>query len=347
MINLLSFSSTTVILGLMLVLHLTACGDGTPNDPSADPAAASTTSTEDPKTLLGQLDQAIEQEPLNGDLYYQRAKLYYDRESFDEAIADMAQAIQIDSVNADFHHLLADIFLDYYKSRQALMTMERAARLHPERIPTLLKLSEFQHILRQHDASFKTLDQILKLDPQNAEAYFMMGLNLREIDKENRAIDAFQTAVEIDPDLKDAWVLLGDLFSKQDNPIALRYYDNAILLDSTSIDYIYAKANYLHQRGELSEASELYRKILRLDPQNADAYYNMGLVYMEQDSLQRGAEHFELATQTDPLFVKAYFYRGLAAEEMGDLAAAKGFYEQTLKLQPDFERARDALAALK
>ncbi len=347
MMNSYSFFSTTVILSLLLVFGLTACGGDASNEETGGATATTLNPPEDPSTLLGKLGQSIAADPLNGELYYQRAQLYYDREQFDEAISDMAQAMQIDSVNADFHHLLADIFLDYYKSRQAVITMERAARLHPERIPTLLKLSEFQHILKQHDASFKTLDKILKLDPQNAEAYFMMGLNLREINEQDRAIDAFQTAVEIDPDLKDAWILLGDLFAAQDNPIALRYYDNAIRLDSTSIDYIYAKANYLHQQGNLEESQTLYQKVLLLDPQNANAYYNIGLLYMEQDSLVRGAEHFKLATQTDPLFVMAYFYRGVAAEEMGDVTAAKGFYEQVLTLQPDFERARDALAALK
>ena len=101
------------------------------------------------------ISQKIAADPSNADLYVERATLFYENEGFDEAIRDMRQALMIDSVNVDYHHLLADIYLDYFKSHLALNTLERAVALYPERIPTLLKLSEFQLILKQYDASMR------------------------------------------------------------------------------------------------------------------------------------------------------------------------------------------------
>lgn len=338
---------TTAFSLLLLVLLVTACGGDASNEASTPTTAPATEVTGSGSALLNQLSESLQKNPYDGKLYYSRAKIYYDKEMYDEAIADMAQAMNIDSVNADYHHLLADIFLDYYKSRQALRTMERAAKLFPERIPTLLKLSEFQVILRQNDEAFRTIDQILKLDPQNAEAYFMMGLNFRDVGDDARAINSFQTAVEIDPELTDAWVYLGDLFSKKDNPIALQYYDNAIRLEPENINFLYSKAAYLHSKGELTEAIEMYEDIFKRDPQYADAYYNIGLVYMELDSVAKASNYFDLAIKMDPTYVMAYFYRGLAAEERGELGLAKKNYEQALTLKPDFERASEALARMK
>lgn len=129
---------------------------------------------------IDNINQKLLDNPNDPTLYAARAALYYDYDGFDNAIKDLQKALSIDSTNVEYLHLLADVYLDYFKSRLALETMEKAAMLHPENILTLLKLSEFQLILTQHDAAMRTVDQILKKDPQNAEAYFMMGMTFKE-----------------------------------------------------------------------------------------------------------------------------------------------------------------------
>ena len=158
---------TTAICLVLLVFLTIACGGDASNDTSPVPPPSAPPVTGTGSALVKEITESLQKDPLNGDLYYSRAKIFYEKEMYDEAISDMAQAMRIDSVNVDYHHLLADVFLDYYKSRQALQTLERAAVLYPKRIPTLLKLSEFQVILRQNDEAFTTIDQILKIDPQN------------------------------------------------------------------------------------------------------------------------------------------------------------------------------------
>ncbi len=339
----------TTMLAALLVIIGTACGGNEAND-----ATAISNSTNNPSgttgqgsALLDKMTTALQDDPMNDALYFSRAELYYKKEMYDEAIRDISQAVTIDSTNVNYMHLLADIYLDYYQSRKALNTMRKAATLYPERIPTLLKLTEFLLILQQNKEAFRVLDQVLKLDPQNSEAYFMMGLNFRDLNDDARAINSFQTAVENDPDLTEAWMLLGDLFSKKDNPIALQYYDNAIRLDSTNLNFIFAKANYLHNQGDLEEAIGLYEKIFKKDPQNTLAYYNLGLLYMEMDSIQLAKERFDMALKMDPMHAMAYYYRGEAAEKQGDLEAAKKDFEQALVLQPDMLKASEGMARMK
>ena len=87
--------------------------------------------------------------------------------------------------------------------------MERAVALYPQRIATLLKLSEVQLILKQHNTALETIDRILRIDPQNPEAYFMFGMIFKEMGDTARAVNSFQEAVELDADLIDAWINLG------------------------------------------------------------------------------------------------------------------------------------------
>jgi tetratricopeptide (TPR) repeat protein len=293
------------------------------------------------------ISEKIANDAKNDSLYVQRASAFYKEGLYDEAIKDMAKAMALDSVNPYYHHILADMYLDNNNSRLALRTMERIVELYPERIPSLLKLSEFQLIVKQNQESIKTISRILQIDKQNADAFFMMGMNLKEMKETDRAIAAFKNAAAADADLIDAWVNLGILLDEKKDNKALEYLETALRIDSTSEEALHAKAMYFQNRNKLKEAISVYKKIPQFDPDNADAYYNIGLLYMDIDSVKQAKSNFNIALSVDPQYIMAYYYRGLTAEKLGDLQAAKADYEQTLRLSPNYTPAETALEKVK
>lgn len=293
--------------------------------------------------VITQITEAIKSRPGDHSLYYERAGFLYERENYELAIVDLNKAISIDSSQADYYHLLSDVFLDYYKSGEALNIMENVVKRFPERIPSLLKLGELQLILKQYDASFFTVQKILNLDNQNAEAFFLMGMLFRAQDDKERAINSFQSAVEIDPEIVDAWIILGDLFAERDNNIAERYYDNAINLDPENMQTYHAKAYYLQNNQRTNEAIRLYKIINSKDPQYSDAYLNTGVLYLEMDSLEQAYEHFNILVKISPEDHLGYYYRGITLLFGGNEEAAKADLEQCLVFNPAFEKARIAL----
>lgn len=300
--------------------------------------------SEDP--ILSGIGQLIEKEPDIADNYFQRASILYDRELYDAAIKDLDKAISIDSTNAEFYHLLSDSYLDYYKSGEALDIMEKVVEKFPERIPSLLKLAELQLILKQDDASFFTIQKILNLDKQNADAFFLMGMVYRAQGDDERAINSFQTSVELDPEIVDAWIILGDLFANKDFSIAARYYDTAIRLAPENLQAYHAKAFYLQNNGKTQEAIQLYKKINERDPQYTDAYLNTGILYLEMDSIELAFEHFDILVKIEPQNHLGYYYRGITRLFGGDGDAAKSDLEQALRFNPAFEKAQIALDQL-
>ncbi len=292
------------------------------------------------------LTKEIANDPQNAGLYAQRAALFYENEGYDEAIRDLSAALTLDSSNIDYHHLLADVYMDYFKSRLALSTMERAAALYPDRIPTLLKLSEFQLILKQYEQSLKTINHILEKDPQNADGYFMLGMVLKETGDTVRAINGFQTAVEIEPEMVDAWINLGQLHARIKGKLAGRFFDNAIKVAPDNPQALHAKADYLADQGDFSGAIALFKKINISDPQYEEGYFNAGLLYMEMDSVDQAYQLFDLTLRVDPLHIRAYFFRGYAAELQGRPDQARTDYQQALRLAPEYDLAKEALARL-
>jgi len=322
---------------LSVLLLITACWSDSPPP------------TEEAPTRVAQIPQIdklntmIEGDASNPELYFKRAQVYFKNEGYDEAIQDMASAMRFDSTNIIYHHFLTDIYLQYPKSYQALLTMQRVIALHPDDVPSLQKLSHLHIVLQQHQESLNTLDRALKVDPQNASTYFLRGLTLQELDREDEAIKAYRFSTELDSDMIDAWIILGQIYQKREDPTAIQFFDNAVRVDTTNVFALHTKANYLQQIGKTEEAIQMYRKIIQYDSGYTDAYFNTGLAYLEIDSTELAYQSFNITIKTDPLNAQAYYYRGLTAELIGKLNQAKRDFEQTLTMDPSFEPAKESL----
>lgn len=298
---------------------------------------------------LVRLSQQLAQDPENDSLLWRRAEAYYDLNAYDEAIRDLTQAIRLDSMRPAYYHLLADTYLDYARpndSKKAINTLLMAAYKFPGRVPTLLKLSESQLIVRQHTDALSTLNKILEQDPQNGDAFFMTGRVALDMGDTVRAIVALKKAVQFDSALPDAWMFLGRIYTGLNNPQAVQCFDNVLRLDSTRLEAREYKGVYYKRRGDYPRAFTIYRDIVIRNPDYANAYFDMGIMYLEQDSLPKSYDHFDIAIKTDPLFVKAYYYRGVVSEEMGNRDAALADYVQANKMSPGFAEAKAARARL-
>jgi len=318
--------------------------------PKKEPTALSQVAQElqgDPQ--LTQLTAQLVKDPNNDSLLYLRASTYYKLDAFDEAMADLEHAMRRDSMQPMYYHLLADVLLDYARpndSRRAIDVLKLAAQRFPDRIPTLLKLSEFQLIVRKHNDALATLDKVLQRDPQNAEAFYMAGRVALDKGDTTNAVSSFQKSVKIDVDNADAWFFLGRIYSARNNPVAVQFFDNALRVDSTYLDALEFKAAFYKRRGQFDRAFEIYRDLILRDPDYANAYFDMGVIYLELDSLSKAYDNFNIATKVDPIFVKAYYYRGIASEKLGNRDAALADYKQASGMSPEYQEAQDAKARL-
>jgi len=324
---------------LVLIATMISCG--------GDQKAPATKQRSTGDDMIDRISQKIASEPQNADLLYERAARLYEKDEYEASISDLEAALSIDSLQAKYYHLLSDNYLDYYRSRKALDMMERAARLFPERIPTLLKLSEVQMILGQFENSVFTVNEILRLDPQNNEAFFMLGMNFRAMGQIKKAINSFQTAVENDPEMIDAWLILGELHEKNGTGKPLQFYENALTIAPDNPQVLHSKAFYLQNNGRIPEALDIYKEINQKVPQYTDAYLNAGVLYMEMDSFERAFEQMNILAGIQPENPSAYYYRGLIHKAYGNYEAAAIDMQNAVNLGPNFQAAKDELALVK
>ena len=326
------------VLVIMIMLLVSIHCQERPNSSSAQSPAI-------PELEL--LSNNLKDNPDNADLWYIRASTFYEVGSYDAAISDLQSTVRLDSLHIDAWHLLADAYMDYYQSRLALETLEKASTLFSENISTLLKLAEFQLILKQYDDALATIDRIEPIVSNHPESLFMKGMVCKEAGDTTSAIRYFQRATAQEPQLIDAWINLGQLFSVVESGEAIRYFNAAERIEPSNVPLLHAKAVHLTRVDETQGALDTYRKLLSHDPYYADAYYNMGILYLQTDSLDQAREHFELSVKMEPGYARAYYYLGLIAELLGHVEEARSHYGQSFKLDPTQKDVEDAQKRLK
>jgi len=310
------------------------------------PTQTTNTPAQTGNTTIDNITQKINSNPNDVSLYVSRAQAYRRVGGYDEAIQDINHAIKMDSTQYEYYLFLGDVLLDYNRSKDAIRVINSAVYRFPDNIKCLLKQAEIYYILKQYQQSTSALNALLLRDPQNARAYFLFGQNFKELKDTTRAIQSFQKAVDIDPDIIDGWINLGNLWSEKGPTISEKYYKTAITIDSTNVYALNSYALFLGNHDRFQESIDLYRKIALIDPQFSDAFFNAGIMYLTIDSIKLANRQFDLAVKTNPTFAKAYYYRGFTFSKLGNLDAAKKDFEQALAFDPKLKKAEDALNLL-
>jgi tetratricopeptide (TPR) repeat protein len=332
------FKFSAIISALGLLFFLTSCGNESEKSSSATATEAGSGIAE-----IDEISKLIQEEPENAEWRHVRASLYYERGVLREAVRDWMTAVSLDSLNPEYYHRLSDALMDDNQPLEAIEVMEDIVKIYPERIPSLLKLGEFYLIMGFYDDAIQSFNRVILVEPNHPDALFMKGLTFRDQGDTSRALRFLQAAINADPGITDAYLILGQLHQQAGNPIAERFLENAIRLEPNNPIVYHALAEYYHFNDELERALEEYRNMHRKFPLYAEAFYNSGLIFMEMDSIDAAYEMFEMSIKVRPTMASGYFYLGLIYERKKDYVRAMDLYDQAISLSPNSRRVEEAI----
>ena len=95
----------------------------------------------------------------------------------------------------------------------------------------------------------------------------------------------------------------------------------------------------LHQAGRLSEAEDLYRKVLTIDPRQFDGRHLLGLVHFQRGDCVEAVRHFDLALALKPEVAAAHNSRAAALNGLKRFEEAVACCDTALALKPDLAEA--------
>ena len=184
-------------------------------------------------------------------------------------------------------------------------------------------------------------------NPYNDEVHYMAGLIFADQGGLDQAITNMQTCVEINSQHIEAWYELGNLWNaKGEGNDPIIYYNNALRVDSTYLDALYAKARTFYKQKKYGQCIETYNTMGRMYPSDESSFFNAGIVMKEVEAYEDALAKFNIAIELNPTFVQAYYYRGFCQLKIGNIPAGKEDLEQALRFDPEYEDAKVLLSEI-
>jgi tetratricopeptide (TPR) repeat protein len=198
----------------------------------------------------------------------------------------------------------------------------------------------------QYGDALAEIEAALAQDSRNAAAHFRKGLALAGLLNYSGAVEAFESAVEIDPRFADAWrqlvVLYPQIGRAED---ARRAFERVGRLEELAPEERLALARSLRKAGWFGEALEAVGSSDR--PRTAEEWLELGLIESEKGEDARAAEHLERALETPSIATAEAEYRyGLSLEGIGRPQEALAAYRRALELDPRHVSSRFRLGNL-
>jgi tetratricopeptide (TPR) repeat protein len=120
---------------------------------------------------------------------------------------------------------------------------------------------------------------------------------------------------------------------------AIEAYQNAIQIEPDFADALTNLGNGYYQKGDRERARDCYRKSLQVDPNHLAANFNMGNLLEEEGKLLAAIGYYKKTLMVDPLFADAHFNIGLTYEKLQMRDLAKPHWKKFIELDPRSEEA--------
>ena len=321
---------------LIAALLFSSCGNGEGDKP----VFVSNDSTPAP---IRKINDKINADRNNPDLYFERAKVNFQYKNTEEAFSDMNIALKIDSTKPAYYVFLSDLYFTQNKTRDTRDMLWKAISADSANSEALMKYSQLFYLLRKYDTAAFYINRSLHYNNTSALSHFQKGMILKEWGDSANAVESFQDAVKYDQQYYDAYMQLGMLLSIKKNSLALSYFNNALNIRPKSIETLYAIGKFYQNSKEYEQALTTYNSLLSFDPQNQDVTFNIGAILFEQKKYDEAIKQFQMTIDRDANFYRGYYGRGRCYEEKGEKQKAIGDYKRCLELQPDYTLAAEQL----
>ncbi len=197
--------------------------------------------------------------------------------------------------------------------------------------------------------------ELERKSPQEASVVFA-GLAEYYIEREeiDKAILAYEQAVELDKSNKDALLGLSESYTRKgddaleedDYGKAKRYYDEAVKLDPLNPSAWAGRGQYYDSLDQDEDAKSDYLKALSLDPDFNQVKLPLGIIYYQEGEIAKSDELVVAALSGDANNAETQYFLGLIRYKQGRDAEAETALRKAIALDDSNEDAHYYLGAV-
>jgi Tfp pilus assembly protein PilF len=198
------------------------------------------------------------------------------------------------------------------------------------------------------DASIKDYEKAITLKPDYAEAYYNLGVTLRELGQIDAALKSYEKALAIKHEYPGAHNNLGTILLDLGSlDSAVDHFEWAVAFKP---DYAEAHNNLgvaLQNLGLMDKAVKSYEKATTFKPDYIGAHNNLGNIFKELKQLDAAVKSYEKVIAIKPDYPEVHINLANTLRQLGQINDSINQYEEALAIKPDDAGAYYHLSYLK
>jgi tetratricopeptide (TPR) repeat protein len=193
--------------------------------------------------------------------------------------------------------------------------------------------------------ALSNLQKALTIRPHYAEAHNARALIFAAKGDVNEALEALGQALRLKPDYAEAHLNLGVTLAREKRlDEAIAAWRQAVRCKPDYAEAILNLARALEQQGKIDEAIPAYQRLAALRPEDAAAHNTLGLLLARRGRTTEAAAAFRHAIKLDPNHAGFHNNLGVALSELGRPFDCLEHFETALRLNPDHAEAHKSRA---
>jgi tetratricopeptide (TPR) repeat protein len=332
------FNASAVLLAFLLLFSSNGATQPAGTDPNKRLYRA------DVLIRQGKLDDAIsllkdlrQTQPQPSGVEAKLGKAYYQKRSFQEAIAHFKIALEQNPGDLEAVQLLALSFYSVGEVQEAIPLLEKVrARVPESQSDTAYLLGVCYLKTQQLDKARAAFGQMFSVAPGSAMAHMMLAKMMVRQKLEEQSVPEIHKALELDPRLPMAHFLLGEIYLYQTNPQrALEEFKKELEINPT-VWLVYWRLGDAYTRLEkYDEAEKVLKEAVWLNESFTGSYLLLGEVELKKGNPELGAGFLERALKLDPQNDYTHYSLARAYQQMGRTEEANRHFEITRSLRAE------------
>lgn len=281
------------------------------------------------------LSKAVEIEAKNAraeSLYGQALAKF---QGYSAGVNYMKNLIYTDPAQIDYRVALAKIHFNNDKYEEAIAVLNQLIDVKREDLDIYFILSDAYRKKGDLQNSFKALLSAAESNPSSAEAHARIAILQYDTGKYAGALSQLQVVAELNDAYPKLNTLLGRTYFKLgDAAKALKYAEIEKRKNPNLVDPILLAADIYMAAGQYTKAASEFQQVIRFSPNSADIYVKMARAYRLSGNVELAQSMLSVASAKESGYPEIYKETGAIFEKLEKPAEAIEAYRKYLQLLP-------------
>lgn len=249
------------------------------------------------------------------------------------------EALKMDPCFKDALNNLGVLYSNQKRFDVAIGYFTKTMECDPKFLPAYFNRANSYFESKEYYNLLKDTEYILKVKPDTALAFVLIGLANTQLGQYDIADSVFGKAIEREPNNSEHFVNRGTVkYYQKKLTDATNDFKKALTLKPSQANALNALGLIAVDKNQLDSAKNYFEQALRLIPDQPYFLNNLGYVYMIQKDLPKAVTLINKSITLDPDNAWAYRNKGIYYLAISEYASAERLLKQSLSMDKSVDR---------